>query len=314
MAPEQLEGKDADARTDIFALGVVIYEMVTGRKAFEGATQASLIAAILSREPRAMSALQPLSPPALDRVVAKCLAKDPHERWQTAKDLYDELAWIIGAPIESQPRSIARPATGQRLAWTAAGVLAFTLTASWLLGALYLRRPAPELPATRLEVVTPPAPEPVSLAISPDGRQLVFLATKDQVSELWLRPLDQPAAQPLAGTEDASYPFWAPDSRAIGFFANGKLKRIDLAGGVPRVVADAPVARGGTWSPDDVILFAPTQTGGLMRVAASGGAVSPATDLTLGQNSHRWPQFLPDGRRFIFVAALGRQDSRGVST
>jgi eukaryotic-like serine/threonine-protein kinase len=177
---------------------------------------------------------------------------------------------------------------------------------------LYFRRVAPEPVVTRLDVVTPATSDAGTFALSPDGTQLAFLANGDPGSQLWLRRLDQVQAQPLAGTEGATYPFWAPDSRALGFFADSKLKRINLTGGAVQPLADAPLGRGGTWSPEDVIVFAPSTYDPLMRVAASGGMVTSVTRLAAGQGSHRFPQFLPDGRRFLFLTALGRPETHAI--
>jgi Tol biopolymer transport system component len=313
MAPEQLEGHDADPRTDIFAFGALVYEMLTGKKAFEGKSQASLIAAILEHDPPPIAATQPLTPPALDRVVKKCLAKEPEQRWQSAGDLTDELKWIAeGGAVSTLAPIAPRPRSRERIAWALVALAVLVIGALAIPATLYVRRAAPEPALTRLEVVTPPTSDAFSFALSPDGRQLAFVANGEKGSQLWLRPLDQVRAQPLAGTEGASYPFWAPDNRAMGFFADGKLKRIDLTGGVVQVLADAPSARGGTWNPDGVIVFAPTTTDPLLRMAATGGTVAPVTRLAAGQGSHRWPQFLPDGRRFLFLMALGQPQTHGI--
>jgi Tol biopolymer transport system component len=320
MAPEQLEGQEADVRTDIFAFGAVVYEMVTGKKAFEGKSQASLIAAILEREPPPISSLQPLTPPTLDRLVKKCLAKDPDDRWQSASDLRAELVWTADARATASGVSVrvagavARPPR-ERLPWlVAAGALVVAILAVPTT-TLYFRRVAPELPVTRLDLVTPPTADPFSFALSPDGRQIVFAAVAEGGAKLWLRSLDQTDARPLAGTEGASAPFWRPDGRAVGFFADARLKRIDLTGGATQVLAEAPATRGGTWNRDGVIVFAPTvggsTTSGLMRVAATGGTATVLTRPARGQLSGYWPQFLPDGRRFLFVVG-GGPDTRGV--
>jgi Tol biopolymer transport system component len=317
MAPEQLEGGDADRRADIFAFGAMLYEMVTCRKAFEGKSQASLIAAILEHDPPPLSTLQPLTPPALDRVVKKCLAKDPSERWQSAKDLHDELTWIADAAttpsgVSAMPGYAVARVSRERSAWRLAAAASLVVAVLALAAALIaVRRPTPELPLTRLELVTPPTTDPFSFVLSPDGRQIVFVAAVEGGSKLWLRPLDQTTAQPIAGTEGASAPFWAPDGHAVGFFADAKLKRIDLTGGAPQVLADAPVARGGTWNRDGVILFETAAAPALMQVAATGGIAAALTRLTRGQGFPRWPQFLPDGRRFLFFVG-GTPDTRGV--
>ena len=309
MAPEQIEGQEADARSDIFAFGAMLHEMLTGRKAFDGKTQASLIGAILERQPPAISDLVPLASPLLDRVVRRCLAKDPDARWQSAADLHDELTWIANdAP--SPTSTVAAQGSGRRelVAWIVAGVAVLAVGAGSI---RELRRPAPELPIVRFDVATPATSDPTSFAVSPDGRQLVFVATADNIPKLWLRPLAQTTAQPLAGTENAVYPFWAPDSRAVAFFADGKLKRLDLGGALPQALADAPSARGGTWS-KDVIVFAPTTIGPLVRVAASGGQTVAVTQPDQAVPSHRFPEFLPDGHRFLYHAALGASDKEGV--
>jgi Tol biopolymer transport system component len=302
MAPEQLEGDNADSRTDVFAFGAMLYEMVTGQRAFEGKNHASVIAAILKYEPPPVSSLRPLTPPALDRLVKKCLAKDPDRRWQSASDLRDELTWIADTGATASgvgampPAAIAR-APRERLAWTmvaTALLLAAVLAAP---AALYVRRTAPDLPLTRLDLVTPPTTEPFSFALSPDGRQIVFVGATESGSKLWLRPLDQTTAQPLAGTDRARAPFWAPDGRAIGFFADSSLKRIDLTGGPPQFLANTPIPLGGTWSRNGVIVF--ESTSGPRQVAAAGGTAMALAQLTRGD---RWPQFLPDGRRFLFYA------------
>jgi len=320
MAPEQLEGRDADARTDIFAFGAVLYEMMTGRKAFEGKSHASLIGAIMHAEPAPVSSVQPLAPRSVDRIVRKCLAKDPDERWQTARDLLDELKWTVeagtpqGAAVSAV--SVAAPRRGRftsaRLAWTLLAAAGLAIAALAIPAVLHLReRPVPN-PEVRLELTTPATRQPLHFAISPDGRRLVFVASGEGGPRLWQRPLDTVTALPLDGTEGAEYPFWSPDSRAIGFFAAGKLKRIDIAGGPPQIVADAPNGRGGAWSPDGAILFAPTNSSGLVRVPASGGEPQPVTTLDPPRvGSHRFPQFLPDGRRFLFFAQ-GNPEGQGI--
>jgi serine/threonine protein kinase len=294
MAPEQLEGKEADARADLWALGVVLYEMVTGRKAFEGKSQASLIAAILEREPERIDSLQPLSPPLLNRVVERCLVKDPGARAQSAADVRAMLRWISeGTPEARLPR-----ARRDRIAWTLSSVLLLGLLAS--LGVLFFRRPPPDPPEMRLQVVTPPTSDPISMAISPDGKLLTFVASSEGKSQLWLRPLDSLTAQRLPGTEDATYPFWSPDSRSLGFFGRGGMRRLDLAGGMVQALADAARGMGGTWNRDGVIVYAPSPGGPLYRISASGGEPAPVTRLEPQETSHRFPQFLPDGRHFVF--------------
>src|SRR5215831_14404114 len=287
MAPEQIEGQDADARTDIFAFGVVVYEMVTGRKAFAGKTSASLIGAILKDQPPPLSTVQPVTPAALDRTVRRCLAKEPEARWQTARDLLEELKWVAesGAPGVHAPLAVQRTIR-ERLWWV--------LTAVSLLVAAVLAVVVVNLRSQKQETVrfliTPPG-NPTreigwNIAISPDGRRLAFvapasagLASTRSTPMLWVRPLDNVVAQPLLGTEGASEPFWSTDSRFIGFFADGKLKKIDASGGSPRTLCDARLPFGGTWNAEGVILFAHSFGEGLYRVSDAGGDPAKVTTL-----------------------------------
>ncbi len=319
MAPEQLEGRDADARTDIFAFGAVVYEMVTGKKAFEGKSQASVIAAILERDPPPISALQPLTPPALDQLVKRCLAKDREERWQSALDVKLQLSWIAeSASVTLTPVPVAGSFSRERVAWAVAGLSLVALIAALALAATWRPRVGPA--AASQFVILPPekadlGPSTTSQAISSDGRQLAFVASNSSgVRLLWIRPLDSLTARPLTGTDDATGPFWSPDSRSVAFFARGKLKRIETAGGPVQTLADAS-GPGGTWSRDGVIVFSPTIFGALSRVSARGGAVSSATSLDQpATNSHLWPFFLPDGRHFVFLARSTGNDSLYVGS
>ena len=312
MAPEQVEGKadQIDARTDIFAFGVVVHEMATGKKAFEGKSQASLIAKILETDPPPISSLQPMTPPALARLVKRCLAKEPEQRWQTSSDLCEELKWIAeGGTGSAMPPPVAsRRKTSERVAWAITAVL---LLATIGLGTTYVRRAPGEFAAVRFFVSPPERAKfdaPIfggfsGAIISPDGRRLAFTA-RDASGKilLWVRPLDTLAPQPLQGTDDASFPFWSPDSRSIAFFAQGKLIRIDVAGGPPQTLCDAVNGRGGTWNRTGVILFAPDTTTPLYRVTSAGGVPVAVTKVTPQQSGHRLPSFLPDGRHFLYVA------------
>jgi Tol biopolymer transport system component len=321
MAPEQLEGGAIDSRTDIFALGAVTYEMVTGFKAFTGTSRASIIAAVLEREPAVMTAVQPLTPPALNYAVTKCLAKDPDARWQTARDLGSHLSWI-----RKNTGPAAAPVASRRL------VLALAVTATLLAvaGALWLAyargaRPEP-LPVTFTEHL----PSGLKLAsapmLSPDGRWLVY-AAEDSAGRVLLRARALVGAdvQPrvLPGTDGASSPFWSPDSREVGFYADGKLKRVDLTGGQPRLIADLGSGRtsrgaytgGASWGPDGTILFATSGFTGLSSVSAEGGVSVPLTrlDQTTGEDGHRFPVFLlPDGRHFLFSVVSSNAAEAGV--
>ena len=305
MAPEQLEGKEPDARTDIFALGAILYEMLTGQRAFTGKSQASLIAAILSAEPAPPSKLQPLTPPALDRVVAQCLAKDPDDRRQSAHDLATELKWLAGSrgPGDSPPTSGIRRMTSEWLAWGLAAALA--------IAAFAFARRSPDAPPTAAPAVTAALLPPSEIeygfdvyqgppALSPDGRRVAFIGLRrDGSQSLWVRDLSLSLPRELAETSGAAYPFWSPDGRRIGYFARGRLYTREASGGTVRTVCDAAYPRGGTWGPGDVILFA-QQWQALRRVPATGGVPVAATEL--GRDvSHRFPQFLPDGRHFIYI-------------
>ncbi len=310
MAPEQLEGREADARTDLFAFGEVLYEMATARSAFAGKTKASLIASILSAEPTPISALQPMTPPALERLVRGCLAKDPEERWQTAHDVKLQLRAIAeGGSLSGLPAPVsARRKTRERLAWSAAGLM--TLLALVLAFGYFQRAPSQAhairayiKPASNSSFVFAGAAS--GFALSPDGRRLAYVATTPEGKALlWVRPLESLQAQPLAGTEGASYPFWSPDSRFIGFFAGGKLKKIEASGSPPLTLCDAGSGRGGAWSREGVILFTPSVGSPVHRVSAAGGIATQVTALDTSKNeaSHRWPYFLPDGRHFLYVA------------
>jgi Tol biopolymer transport system component len=315
MAPEQLEGAEADARSDIFAFGVVLYEMTTGTKAFEGKTQAGLIAAILEREPPSISTVQPLAPPALDRLIRTCLAKDPEERRQSMHDVLLDLRWIAEAGSQAGvPAPVARQRKrGFRLAWALAALFAATTA---LLGLMELTRTVE--PPSKIVSFVPPAEGTRlaqfpggNLAVSPHGRTLAYVAIgEDQLRYLWLRPLDSTENRMLTGTEGARLPFWSPDGKSLGFFADGKLKRIEALGGAPLTLCDAPFGLGGSWSRDDVILFAPTGNTFIHRVPAVGGEPVPVTtglEETRGR-THWTPFFLPDGKRFLYTESIVREE------
>jgi eukaryotic-like serine/threonine-protein kinase len=316
MTPEQLEGHEADARTDIFAFGAVVYEMVAGKKAFSANSQASLIAAILKDDPPRLSTLQPLASPLLDHIVRRCLAKDPEERWQAASDVMRELKWIADA-APGLVSSDASPRTSVRRWWmiSLAVIVLVAAVASLALIGRFLR-PAPAASDLLMFAVAPPegatfvAPGgPVGqpwLALSPDGRVLAFVAlSADGRQQLWTRPLATTSAHPLPGTDGAQAPFWSPDSRSLAFFARGKLKVVDAAGGTPQIVTDAPGYFGsGTWSRDNTIVFASSPRNEGLRSVQLGVAQASHTltriDPGKGQRGHFSPQFLPDGRHFLF--------------
>ena len=314
MAPEQLSGREADARTDIFAFGAVLYEMITGARAFAGTTAATVIGAILHTDPPPVSARQALAPAQLDRVVARCLAKDPDNRWQTMRDVVLELQWMADHPAGSATTA-ATSATKSNRRWSiafASLAAAAALSAVAYLGGAPAAAPAIELmfaPPNGVTLADPRLSGPVT--ISPDGHLFAFVAIDGdgRQQRLWVRPIDNAAnARALAGTEGASFPFWSPDSRQIGFFAQRKLKRIAALGGSPQTLSDAVQPRGGAWGTDGTILFSAQLGFELSRVPAAGGVASavPAD----GRNQERlWPAFLSDGRHYLY---FGRPQKHGI--
>jgi hypothetical protein len=328
MAPEQIEGVDADARSDIFAFGAVLFEMIAGRPAFEGKTRASLLGAILKDTPPRLSALTRLSPPALDRIVATCLEKEPDDRYQSARDLLRELRWIAQRPTEADgpadagrhteaPRTWRLPLAGPA-GWTVVALLAIALVVTGALGGRYLRETPPETDPIQFSIAAPENLQfggPASggtggvpqLAVSPDGRQAAFVAGVQSEYALWVRPIGSLESRPLAGTAGATFPFWSPDSRFVGFFAEGRLKKVPVSGGPPTILCDAIQGRGGTWNRDNVIVFSPGLGAALQRVSSAGGVPVPvsALDAAYGETGHRWPHFLPDGHHFLFTGITG---------
>jgi serine/threonine protein kinase/Tol biopolymer transport system component len=312
MAPEQLEGREADARSDLFAFGAVLYEMLTGRRAFPGQSQSKVIAAVLDSEPPAIATIQPLTPPALDHLVTTCLAKHPDERWQSASDVKRQLEWIalsMAKPAAAEPH----PDRGVRVRRNAVVVASLvTLVIGSVLAWALWKPPsaAPILRETRLEISTPPTLREASLAISPDGLTVAFVGESDGQSVLWLRPLNG-AARPVAGTVGAVDPFWSPDNQSLGFFADGKLKRIDVKGGAAQTLAEALDPKGGTWNRDGTIIFTPHQISPLVRVAAAGGVAAAMTRLGAGHTGHLYPHVLSDGEHVLYYVT-GGPDVQGV--
>ncbi len=312
MAPEQLEGKEADARTDIFAFGATLYETATGKKAFTGATQASLISAILRDDPQPISQVQPLSPPALDRVVKACLAKDPEERWQSAADLRNELRWIAegGSQVTAVSTGATMSLPGRRVRILGLGALLFgsaviASLATWILKP----SPAPPpQPVSRTVIALPPGQRLAGLdrpavALSPDGRLLAYVAVQGGTQQLYLRPLESLEARPIAGTEGAAGPFFSPDGQWLGFFAGQKLKKAPVSGGAVVTLAEAPDPEGGSWSSQGTIVFAPSKVSALHQLPDGGGTPQPLTRVEKGEVTHRWPAFLPDGKAVLFAYA-----------
>ena len=323
MAPEQLEARAADARTDIFAFGAVVYEMTTGQRAFSGPNRARIIEAIGHDDPARCSSVNPETPALLDEIVSRCLPKNPDDRWQTASDLKHALARIISAsaliggrdsPVSPRRMSRGRVATATISVFAIVTAIGLAVTAS--------RRLPTDIQTLRFVV---PAPENSGysqsssfMAVSPDGRSLAFVASsREGKNTLWVRSLDSLNARPLPGTEDAGQPFWSPDGRFLAFgrtSGTDTLNKIEVAGGLPQTLAGTRAAPG-AWNEDDVILFpAERQQGGLYRVSAKGGSPKLVTslDTSRGEISHAWPQFLPDGRHFIFLARSAQPEHDGV--
>ncbi len=300
MAPEQARGETADKRADIWSFGVIAYELLTGKRAFSGGTTVEILGAVLNKEPD-LSVVQPRA----RKLLSWCLEKDRKRRLQAIGDARRLLDEDDVVPAATGP--VAWVAS-TRAAWTKAALVAAIVAlavVSWL-----AFTPAPAPPERRLDIVTPATVDLASFALSPDGSQIVFAASGDGTRRLWLRPLDKATAQPLAGTEGGSYPFWSPDSRKVGFFADGKLKRLDLAGGSPQTLADPAAARGGAWNSEGTILFAQSNLGGLFRVRDSGGEAIAVTRLAK-EATHRFPVFFPGGGEFLFYG-IGAEDGTGI--
>jgi serine/threonine protein kinase/Tol biopolymer transport system component len=308
MSPEQIEGKELEGRSDIFSLGAVLYEMVTGQRAFEGKSQLSVASAILEKEPPPISTIKPLTPRNLDHIIRRCLAKDPDDRWQSARDLALELKSISSADPSSQSSAAALPVTRRK---NRRELLAWSLGAVALLAALlaFFFRPGHEAPGLPLySSIVPPQGTSFEIegdlgkqpALSPDGSSLVFGAG----GELWLHSLRTGTARALSGVHAAMNPFWSPDGTSIGFFADGKVKTLDLNTGVVRVVCNALAPRGGSWGPGGIILFTPSPRAAIFQVPATGGTPVAVTTIdTKIHSTHRWPVFLPGGQHFLYYAS-----------
>jgi serine/threonine protein kinase/Tol biopolymer transport system component len=319
MAPEQLEAKEVDARTDIFAFGSVVYEMATGRRAFVGRSQASIIGAIMSSEPLPMSSLQPMTPPALDRLVKKCLSKEPEKRWQAASDVCDELKWIGdgGSQVALASTSGAKGiwALGRRPLILSLGTLLLGSVVTGLaIWNLKPSPPPPQRPISRSVITLPPGQQLAgledgpALVLSPDGTHLVYVARQGGPQQLYLRSMDSLEAKPIPGTEGAVNPFFSPDGQWLGFFAGGKLKKVSVSGGAALTLGDADNPRGGSWGVQGIIAFVPTINGVLQQVPDAGGTPQPLTRLEKGETSHRWPEFLPGGKAVLFSAGTGNSN------
>ena len=322
MAPEVLQGAEADARSDIFSFGCVLYEMFTGRRAFEGKSQFSVLGAILDREPERISAVLPSSPPRLDETVWRCLAKNPEQRYGCMHDVRIQLEALAEAGPRAAGASAAPLQQGSgnpRVPWLVAGIAALIALA---VGAAYVLQAPKPAAVVESSILPPPGTSFVTMlpasgpaVLSPDGTRIAFSARDDKSKVLlYVRPLTSLSAQPLPGTEEAMYPFWSPDSREIGFFTPGKMKKINAGGGPPQTLCDSVGGRGGAWSKEGVIVFSPSTTQALLRVSAAGGTPEPASKLALAQaeNSHRWPSFLPDGKHFLYWSRNSRAGEPSV--
>ena len=322
MAPEVLQGAEADARSDVFSFGCVLYEMFTGRRAFEGKSQFSVLGAILDKEPERISTVLPNSPPRLDETVWLCLAKNPEQRYACMHDVRIQLEALAeadplaaGAPLGPSTQTSSR----SRVPWL---ITALAVLLALVIGAAYLFQSPKPAAVVQSSILPPPSTMFVTMlpasgpaVLSPDGTRIAFTARDDKSKVLlYVRALASLAAQPLAGTEDAMYPFWSADGREIGFFTPGKLKKINANGGPPQILCDSISGRGGSWSGDGVIVFSPSTTQALLRVSASGGKPEPASKLDTAQaeNSHRWPSFLPDGKHFLYWARNSRAGELSV--
>ena len=327
MSPEQIQGKDADARSDIFAFGALLYEMLTGKRAFEGKSQLSVASAVLEKEPDPISTVQPLTPPALERIVANCLAKDPDDRFQSAHDVSLQLQWLSTAsgqikaqPGAAHPGQKSLPLLAALIAGWAVAIAAFTLAL------LYANRASSARHLVHAQIVPPsefnvPIVEFGMPALSPDGMQLALLTTgkndtqgSSAVTKLFLQNLQTGVSTRLPGGDGATFPFWSPDGKYIGFFSEGKLKKMEAAGGPAQVICTAPDGRGASWGVQGTIVFAPTFEGPLQAVSEGGGAPRelPAARKTTGPYTNRNPFFLPDGKHFLFTARGDKDIVAGV--
>jgi serine/threonine protein kinase/Tol biopolymer transport system component len=312
MSPEQAKGKTADRRADVWAFGVVLFEMLTGKQLYKGDTVAETLAWVITKDPP-FDNLPANTPPAIRLLLRRCLEKDLRQRLQHAGEARITLEHA-GDPISAAEPVAVQRKSRERIAWAATAIATIIAALGWGTS-VYFQRAPEESQAVRFFVsppdawnfqrlIDPTGVSPVPMAVSPDGRRMAFVAVgADGNALLWVRSLDSLAAQVLPGTEEASSPFWSPDSRFLGFFAAGKLKKIDVAGGPPITLCDAPSSRGGSWSRDGIIVFNPANTVALQKVSAAGGTPTAATVLGQGENAHRRPFFLPDGRHFLYTAA-----------
>lgn len=309
MSPEQIEGKEADVRSDIFAFGAVLYEMTTGKRPFEGKSQISLASSILEKDPEPITAIKPQTPLTFAHVLDTCLQKDPELRFQSAHDIKLQLQWIAADKTPTSSLSVSPMAPTKRSNSALWAAIVGALVVGAIAGVL-LRRPI-QLARSIRTVINPPEKTTLNLTgdfagppvLSPDGSMVVFAATaSDGKVTLWIRPMNSLEAHQLEGTESAIFPFWSPDSRSVGFFADSKLKTVDVNGGGSQAVTDAPFGRGGAWSNNGTIIFSGNTQSGLIAVNSNGGNAHPLTKVESQHTSHRWPFFLPDSKHFLYLA------------
>jgi len=314
MSPEQVRGQEADTRADIFSFGVILYEMLSGRRPFSGDSAIEVMNAILKEDPLELTAINTQVPQGLGRLIRRCLEKKPEQRFHSAHDLgyaLEVLSTSSGARLEAVGMGSSRFFGQLRVAWAvAAALLLGTLGVTW---AYFMRQPTADAPVVKLSLLPPEKSSFDHIAVSPDGRHLAFTAATGGKVQLWVRALDSTEARSLAGTQGATFPFWSPDSRFIAFFADGKLKKIEVNGGLALSLCEASYPWGGTWSRDGVILYGHIP-GGLLRTSATGGEVTPVAtpDTSRQEIAYHYPTFLPDGRHFLYSINSGQKETRGV--
>jgi Tol biopolymer transport system component len=310
MSPEQAKGKESARTTDVWAFGCVLYEMLTGSEVFAGETVGEILGGVFKAEPD-WRRLPNDTPQGVRYLLRRCLQKDSKQRLQCMGDARIQLD-EAGSTVEGEtPLALAASRRKERLAWIS-GLAVVTMIATGAL--IWVFRPLPAANEMRLEISTPPTADPASIAISPDGHQIVFVGTSEGKSKLWVRPLNSLAGRALAGTDGAFFPFWSPDSQSIGFFADGRLRRVDVDRGTVQILADAPDGRGGSWSRDGTIIFAPNaQHFPIFRISAAGGMTPVAITRieATKETDHRFPQFLPDGHHFLYYVQ-GTAESHGI--